>query len=171
MSSRLNAQKRLLKEYQGLSKDAPQGIIAGPRDENDLFVWDCLLEGPEGTPYENGVFNATMTFPSDYPLLPPKLKFTPAILHPNIYADGVVCISILHSPGDDPTQYEAAAERWCPVQSVETILLSVMSMLAEPNIESAANIDASVMYRDNRALFEKKVREDVSRSLGLAIEE
>lgn len=47
-----------------------------------------------------------------------------------VYADGNVCISILHSPGDDPMQYEQASERWSPVQSVEKVLLSVISMLA-----------------------------------------
>jgi len=57
-----------------------------------------------------------------------------------------VCISILHPPGDDPNHYELSSERWSPVQSVEKILLSVMSMLAEPNDESGANIDACVNF-------------------------
>lgn len=47
-----------------------------------------------------------------------------------VYADGRVCISILHAPGDDPNMYESSSERWSPVQSVEKILLSVISMLA-----------------------------------------
>ena len=57
-----------------------------------------------------------------------------------------MCISILHPPGDDPNHYELSSERWSPVQSVEKILLSVMSMLAEPNDESGANIDACVWF-------------------------
>ena len=52
------------------------------------------------------------------------------IFHLLVYPDGRVCISILHSPGDDPLGYETAAERWSPVQSIEKILLSVVSMLA-----------------------------------------
>ena len=47
-----------------------------------------------------------------------------------VYSDGRVCISILHAPGDDPNMYESSSERWSPVQSVEKILLSVVSMLA-----------------------------------------
>lgn len=47
-----------------------------------------------------------------------------------VYTDGKVCISILHAAGDDPMGYESSAERWSPVQSVEKILLSVVSMLA-----------------------------------------
>ncbi len=167
MVVRSTAQRRLLKEYQELSRDPPEGIIAGPANEDNLFVWDCLLEGPPGTPYENGVFSAVLTFPKDYPLSPPSLKFTPPILHPNIYADGNVCISILHPPGDDPNQYERAEERWSPVQSVEKILLSVVSMLAEPNVESGANIDACKLWRDDRKKFEDIVRDDVKKSLGL----
>jgi ubiquitin-conjugating enzyme E2 G2 len=49
-----------------------------------------------------------------------------------VYASGDVCISILHAPGDDPNAYESSNERWSPVQSVEKILLSVISMLAGP---------------------------------------
>lgn len=167
MSGRSTAQKRLLKEYQELSKNPPEGVIAGPASEDNLFVWDCLLEGPPDTPYEDGVFSATLTFPKDYPLSPPALTFTPPLLHPNIYSDGKVCISILHPPGDDPLQYERAEERWSPVQSVEKILLSVVSMLAEPNIESGANIDACKLWRDDRPKFEKTVKDQVKKSLGL----
>lgn len=73
------------------------------------------------------------------------MKFTCDLFHPNsksvfwylirfyailVYSDGRVCISILHPPGDDPNQYESSSERWSPVQSVEKILLSVVSMLA-----------------------------------------
>lgn len=50
--------------------------------------------------------------------------------HDLVYPDGNVCISILHTPGDDPTMYEQASERWSPVQSVEKVILSVISMLA-----------------------------------------
>jgi ubiquitin-conjugating enzyme E2 G2 len=77
------------------------------------------------------------------------MKFTCDMFHPNgksiwtsvaeyivpnwinvVYKDGTVCISILHAPGDDPNMYESASERWSPIQSVEKILISVMSMLA-----------------------------------------
>ncbi|CAI4035500.1 hypothetical protein SMKI_13G1500 [Saccharomyces mikatae IFO 1815] len=160
------AQKRLLKELQQLIKDSPPGIVAGPKSENNIFVWDCLIQGPPDTPYADGVFNAKLEFPKDYPLSPPKLTFTPSILHPNIYPNGEVCISILHSPGDDPNMYELAEERWSPVQSVEKILLSVMSMLSEPNIESGANIDACILWRDNRPEFEKQVKLSILKSLG-----
>lgn len=63
--------------------------------------------------------------------------------------------------------YESSSERWSPVQSVEKILISVVSMLAEPNEESGANIDACKMYRSDRVQFNAKVRDCVRKSLAL----
>lgn len=63
--------------------------------------------------------------------------------------NGDVCISILHEPGDDKWGYEKASERWLPVHTVETILISVISMLADPNDESPANVDAAVNISTN----------------------
>ena len=78
-----------------------------------------------------------------------------------------MCISILHAPGDDPMQYELASERWSPVQSVEKVLISVISMLAEPNDESGANIEACKVWRNDRARYDELVRINTRRTLGL----
>lgn len=85
----------------------------------------------------------------------------------SVYPNGTVCISILHPPGDDPNHYEHASERWSPIQSVEKILISVMSMLAEPNDESPANVEAAKMWRERRPEYEAKVRDEVRKGLGL----
>ena len=139
------ASKRLFQEYKQLLTSPPEGITAGPVNEDDLFVWEAMIQGPDETPFEGGIFPATLTFPKDYPLNPPKMRFLGSLYHPNgkhilvvevhkltitVYANGEVCISILHPPGDDPNHYESASERWSPIQSVEKILISVMSMLA-----------------------------------------
>ena len=113
---------------------------------------------------EGGFFTANMSFPTDYPNKPPSVKFVSDMWHPNVYADGRVCISILHSPGDDPMGYEQASERWSPVQTVETIMLSIISMLSSPNDESPANIDAAKQFRDDPAGFRKRVAQCVRRS-------
>lgn len=63
------------------------------------------------------------------------------------FQNGDLCISILHPPVDDPQSGELPCERWNPTQNVRTILLSVISLLNEPNTFSPANVDASVMYR------------------------
>ena len=66
-----------------------------------------------------------------------------------MYPDGQVCISILHPPGEDQFGYEQANERWLPVHTVETIMLSVISMLSSPNDESPANVEAAVRVEAN----------------------
>ena len=158
--------KRLMAEYKQLLKNPPEGIVAGPQSETNFFKWECLIMGPIDTPYEFGIFPATLTFPKDYPMSPPKMEFhTIKLFHPNIYDNGKVCISILHAPGNDPLGYEQANERWSPVQNVEKILISVVSMLADPNPESAANVDAAVMFRDNRKEFDNRARKSARESL------
>ncbi|XP_075572634.1 ubiquitin-conjugating enzyme E2 G2 isoform X3 [Pelecanus crispus] len=158
--------------WRELTLNPPEGIVAGPMNEENFFEWEALIMGPEDTCFEYGVFPAILSFPLDYPLSPPKMRFTCEMFHPNIYPDGRVCISILHAPGDDPMGYESSAERWSPVQSVEKILLSVVSMLAvflvsEPNDESGANVDASKMWREDREQFNKIAKQIVQKSLGL----
>lgn len=78
MSSFAVANKRLLKEYKELLKDAPDGISAGPVDEDNLLEWECLIRGPDDTPFEGGVFPATLSFPKvSYELdKTPKLSWT-----------------------------------------------------------------------------------------------
>lgn len=81
--------------------------------------------------------------------MPPTLKFQTKMLHPNVYTDGTVCISILHPPGTDQfNEMESADERWRPILGVESILISVLSMLMDdnPNLSSPANIDAAVSF-------------------------
>ncbi len=78
--------------------------------------------------------------------------------HPNVYPDGTVCISILHAPGQDEYGYEDASERWSPVHSVESILVSVISMLSSPNDESPANIEAAKQYRADPEQFRRRVQ-------------
>lgn len=111
------------------------------------------------------MFKAVMEFPKDFPDMPPSMTFTTKMWHPNIYPDGRVCISILHPPGDDPhNQQETADLRWRPVLGVESILVSVISMLSDPNDSSPANIDAAVQWRDANADFKKEVKRLVRRS-------
>jgi ubiquitin-conjugating enzyme E2 G1 len=110
------------------------------------------------------VFKAELTFPKEYPEQPPKMRFTTEIWHPNIDKHGNVCISILHDPGEDKWGYERPEERWLPIHTVETIIVSVISMLAEPNCESPANLDAAKMLREKPKDFNRKVQGLVRRS-------
>lgn len=78
--------------------------------------------------------------------------------HWAVYPDGRVCISILHPPGHDEMSGELPEERWLPTQTVSTVMLSVLSMLNDPNFSSPANVDASVQWRRDSAGYKKRVR-------------
>mmetsp|Transcript_69064 Transcript_69064/g.152465 ORF Transcript_69064/g.152465 Transcript_69064/m.152465 type:complete len:171 (-) Transcript_69064:87-599(-) len=154
----------LRKQLRELTKSPVDGFSAGLVDDSNIFEWQVTIIGPPDTLYEGGFFNVRMSFPKDYPNQPPTCRFTNDMWHPNVYPDGRVCISILHPPGNDPTGYETAAERWSPVQSVETIMISIISMLSSPNDESPANVDAAKEWREDREGFKKKVGRIVRKS-------
>ena len=105
-----------------------------------------------------------MTFPHNYPFDPPTFQFNRPLYHPNIYENGKLCISILHPPGEDETSGELASERWSPAQRVESVLLSIISLLDDAECSSPANVDAGKMLRVNKDGYEKKVKEDVHTS-------
>ena len=113
---------------------------------------------------EGGFFKAHLIFPKEYPQKPPKMTFISEMWHPNgrvytsmfcgllsfcftVEKNGDVCISILHDPGEDKWGYERPEERWLPIHTVETIIMSVISMISDPNDQSPANVDAAVKHR------------------------
>ncbi|CAN6327969.1 unnamed protein product, partial [Urochloa humidicola] len=154
----------LQKQLKDLAKNPVDGFSAGLVDDSNVFEWQVTIIGPPDTLYDGGYFNAIMTFPQNYPNSPPSVRFTSEMWHPNVYPDGRVCISILHPPGEDPNGYELASERWTPVHTVESIVLSIISMLSSPNDESPANIEAAKDWREKRDEFKKKVRRIVRKS-------
>ena len=131
-----------------------------------MFKWNVIFEGPEDSLYEGGYFKAVLEFPDDFPNNPPNMTFKSKMWHPNIYSDGKVCISILHAPGMDAmNSAEKPEEKWRPIIGVESIIMSVISMLNDPNIESPANLDASVMFRDDIKAYNKEVRRLAQKSI------
>ncbi|KXN68789.1 ubiquitin-conjugating enzyme E2 g [Conidiobolus coronatus NRRL 28638] len=155
----------LQKQLKELNKKPVEGFSAGLVNDNNIYEWEIMIIGPPDTLYEGGFFKAKLKFPQDYPQMPPTLKFVSEIWHPNVYTNGEVCISILHPPGDDRYGYEQASERWLPVHTVETIMLSVISMLSSPNDESPANVQAAKEWREDPPAFKKKVLRTVRKSL------
>ncbi|KFY29252.1 hypothetical protein V493_02457 [Pseudogymnoascus sp. VKM F-4281 (FW-2241)] len=161
---------RQLKEMQS-DKNLP-GISCGLVNDSNVFEWEVMLMISDDCKYYGGAnFRANLSFPQSYPLMPPTMTFlTPIPFHPNVYPSGAVCISILHPPEDDKYGYESASERWSPVQSPETILISVISLLHSPNDESPANVEAAVLWREEQKTggreFKRRTRKCVRESLG-----
>ncbi|KAI1761302.1 ubiquitin-conjugating enzyme/RWD-like protein [Hypoxylon sp. FL1150] len=156
------AKHRLMTEIQELAKERWVNIDLV---NNNILRWrlGLIVVNPESA-FNGAYFKAEMTFTDDYPYQPPTFRFLIPIYHPNVYPEGKLCISILHTPGEDITSGEAASERWSPLQGVESVLRSVLLLLDDPEINSPANVDASVMYRDDRATYNKKAKEIVERS-------
>jgi ubiquitin-conjugating enzyme E2 R len=134
-------------------------------EDGGLFKWNVglMVINPDSA-FDGGYFKAEMTFTDKYPYAPPTFKFIRKIYHPNIYTDGKICISILHAPGEDEQSGELASERWSAVQSVESVLRSILVLLDNPEISSPANVDAGVMYRDDLVQYNQKAKEAVEAS-------
>lgn len=155
--------RRLHKEFQEIKKNCEYYYSIDVNPDN-FFEWKFCIIGPPDTLYEFGIFNGIIKFPNEYPERPPKVNFTSDIIHPNIYGDsGLVCISILHE-GEDSYGYEDTSERWKPSHGVNSIMMSIISLLSNPNFDSPANIEASVLWKDNRDIFKKKIYSLVSDS-------
>ncbi|KAF4668022.1 hypothetical protein FOL46_002179 [Perkinsus olseni] len=153
------ARELLKKQLIELTRDDSCGFSVGLEDDSDFFKWRVCFEGPPDSLYEGGLFSAILQFPEDFPNNPPAMRFETPMWHPNVYPDGRVCISILHPPGTDQfNELESADERWRPILSVESILVSVISMLASPNLDSPANVDAAVEFKKDYPAYKKKVR-------------
>ena len=133
-------------------------------DEKNFMKWNILLLGPADTVFEGGAFKCQIEFPKEYPNKPPSFKFIDKLYHPNIYPDGKVCISILHE-GEDVYGYEHISERWNPSHSVNSILMSILSMLSAPNFESPANVDASKLWRDDFSKYKMIIYNLISKTI------
>lgn len=157
----------LLKQLGELKKSPLGGFRIEVGD--DLFNWTVWFLGPKDTLYHPGVYRAQLTFPQDFPYKPPEFKVMSTMWHPNIYPDGKVCISILHPPGEDEmNSLETASMRWTPIQSIDKVLISVVSLLADPDASDAgapANVDALVEFRKHKETFMKRCRENAEKSL------
>jgi len=156
------AERILVKEFKALAQEKWVHIEL---DNDDIFKWNValIILNPDSL-YYGGYFKASMTFPKNFPYSPPEFRFLRPLYHPNIYPDGRLCISILHNPGEDQMSGELAAERWSPAQRVETVLVSILSLLDDAEVSSPANVDAGVMLRQNPRKYKSIVTEHVEAS-------
>ena len=94
------------------------------------MIWSATVFGPDDTPWEGGIFSMRLTFNDQYPDKPPRVRFTSEMFHPNIYADGSICLDILQN-------------QWSPIYDISAILTSIQSLLCDPNPSSPANSEAA----------------------------
>ena len=135
----MSAAKRIKKELSDLTEDPPANCSAGPLDE-DIFHWQATLMGPTDSPYEGGVFIMNIKFPPDYPFKPPRVTFETKIYHPNINSSGGICLDILKG-------------EWSPALTVSKVLLSICSLLCDPNPDDPLVPDIARLYKRDKEKY------------------
>jgi len=136
---------RIKRELDNLIKDPPCNCSAGPEDD-DIFNWTATLMGPAGSVYEGGVFKLSIIFPSNYPFKPPRVKFVTQIYHMNINSSGGICLDILK-------------ENWSPALTISKVLLSISSLLTDPNPDDPLVPDIADKYVKCRVEHDISARE------------
>merc|ERR1719461_1359736 len=138
------SKRRLMRDFRRLQNDPPHGISASPLQDN-IMQWDAVIFGPDDSEFEGGTFKLSMAFSEDYPNKAPKVKFITKMFHPNIYANGAICLDILQ-------------HNWSPIYDISAILTSIQSLLTDPNPNSPANVEAAKLYQENRREYDRRVQ-------------
>jgi len=138
------AAQRIGKELKNLVADPPSNCSAGPVGD-DIFHWQATLMGPSESPYEGGVFFLDINFPEDYPYKPPRVVFSTKIYHPNINSSGGICLDILK-------------DQWSPALTISKVLISICSLLDDPNPDDPLVPSIADLYINNRAEYTLKAR-------------
>lgn len=133
---------RLTKELEDILTAGPEGVSAFPHND-DLFHWIGTISGAQGTAYEGLEFQLSLTFPQNYPFEAPRVVFLSACYHPNVDVNGNICLDILK-------------ENWSAIYNVSQILLSIQSLLDNPNNASPLNANAAALW-GNKEEFKKMV--------------
>ncbi|KAI8592227.1 ubiquitin-conjugating enzyme E2 S-B [Geranomyces variabilis] len=136
--------KRLSKELASLLSSPPEGIkvVINPDRISDVQAW---IQGPEGTPYENGCFRVRLSLGADFPNVPPQGHFLTKIFHPNVSRTGEICVNVLK-------------KEWKKEYGIGHILLTIKCLLIDPNPESALNEEAGRLLLEDYAEYAKHAR-------------
>jgi ubiquitin-conjugating enzyme E2 D/E len=135
---------RIKKELELFTKDPPTNCSAGPLDD-DIYRWQATIMGPSDSPYQGGVFYLDINFPQDYPYKPPKIRFNTKIYHPNINSSGGICLDILK-------------DQWSPALTISKVLLSICSLLTDPNPDDPLVPSIAELYIHNREEYVMQAR-------------
>lgn len=139
-----NVIKQLARELKNLDEIPPEGIKVGVNDDDFSTIY-ADIEGPAGTPYENGVFRMKLILNRDFPHSPPKGYFLTKIFHPNIATNGEICVNTLKRD-------------WNPSLGLRHVLIVVRCLLIEPFPESALNEQAGKMLLENYEEYARHAR-------------
>jgi len=128
-----------------MQKSPPENCSAGPINDNDLFQWRATIMGPEGTPYHGGIFNLKINLPADYPFKAPHITFLTKIYHCNVNSNGSICLDILK-------------DNWSPALTISKALLSICSLMNDPNPNDPLVPDIANLFVKDRARHDADAR-------------
>ncbi|KAJ7723275.1 ubiquitin-conjugating enzyme/RWD-like protein [Mycena maculata] len=137
--------RAIWQETERLVADPAPGITAAPHDDN-LRYFDVTIQGPDGSPFQQGIFKLELFLPEEYPMAPPKVRFLTKIYHPNIDKLGRICLDILK-------------DKWSPALQIRTVLLSVQALLSAPNPDDPLAPDVAKHYKENEKDAQRVSRE------------
>ncbi len=132
--------KRIQNEYKEMISNPPSNCSAGPITDDDIYTWQATIIGPENSPYQGGVFYLNIEFPIDYPFRAPKIRFVTKIYHCNISSNGSICLDILK-------------DQWSPALTVNKVLLSIISLLNDPNPDDPLVPEIAEVYLKDREKY------------------
>lgn len=137
---------RIRKEYREILEAKNAGLSVEKLD-NNFTHWRGWINGPEGTPYEGGKYFVDIHIPEQYPFVPPKMKFTTKIWHPNVSSQtGAICLDILK-------------DEWSPALTIRTALLSLQALLSTPEPDDPQDAQVAGQYKGNYPAFVAKAKE------------
>lgn len=132
--------RRLIKDIRAITKTPPDGIFY-VHDDSNILAGRAMIIGPPDTPYEGGYYFFKFTFPEDYPHSPPKVTYCTndgkTRMHPNLYKNGKVCLSLLNTWNGDA---------WTGCNTITSILLVIRSIMTKEPLSHEPGIDES--HRD-----------------------
>ena len=140
-----SSQKRLLKELRDIQEDPITNCTLGPKNMKNLYAWNATIIGPEGSPYEGGLFKLDIDFPESYPFKPPKVKFRTKIYHCNIDPKGNICADILKN-------------NWSPALTITKVILSISSLLTDCNPDDPLVPSIAAIYRKDKKEYDENAK-------------
>jgi len=136
--------KRVLKEINEINSENIDGIRLIP-NEQDICDIQAFIDGPADTPYFSGVFRLKLILCKGFPAQPPKAYFITKIFHPNVAANGEICVNTLKKD-------------WKPELGIKHILITVKCLLIVPNPESALNEEAGKLLLEDYEEYSSRAR-------------